>query len=72
MGWTIAGIVCLALQVLSWIGNGGIPLAGGLYGISYSLGANFALILGVVFLYLGYRHKGKQSQDKDSQNNDKQ
>ena len=69
MGWTIAGIVCLVLQVISWIGNGGIPFAGGPLGIGYTLGANFALILGAVFLYLGFRHRSKQSQAKESQNN---
>lgn len=62
MGWIIAGSILTILQIISWIGNGGIPIAGGAAGIGYTIGANIGIIVAILFFVIGFiriRKKGK-------------
>lgn len=70
MGWTIVGVICIILQVMSWIGNGGIPSVSGvpiIYSIVFFLSANALLILGIIFLIIGQRWKAKKKAAKKAE-----
>lgn len=62
MGFIIAGIAAVIVQVLAWIGGGRVFFDSfGLYGCIYTLSANWLLILGVVFLAIGIKKLRRDS-----------
>lgn len=69
MGWIYAGIVCLVLQVMSWMGSAKSPAyqmiqRQGAADFGFMIGSNISLIIGIILILIGLRKKAGKTENK--------